>query len=195
MITGIGGQGVQLAAQVIARAAILDGRNVSTLGIYGGTMRGGNTDSTVIVADGPIEAPPIISHAWSAIGLHDEYWLPVEQKLRADAVVLVNDATFTREIAADADVYRVRATETAQELGAPLAVSMVMCGAFSALTGLVGLDALIEGMRASLPPYRAQHIASNEQAIRAGAELVPAGACPAWTEVDAAAATALTARG
>ena len=95
MITGIGGQGVQLAAQVIARAAILDGRNVSTLGIYGGTMRGGNTDSTVIVADGPIEAPPIVSRAWSAIGLHDEYWLPVEQKLRTDAVVLVNDATFT----------------------------------------------------------------------------------------------------
>jgi Pyruvate/2-oxoacid:ferredoxin oxidoreductase gamma subunit len=45
---------------------------------------------------------------------------------------------------------------------------MVMAGAYAATSGLVGLDALIEGMRASIPPYRTQHIASNETAIRAG---------------------------
>ena len=57
LITGIGGQGVQLAAQVLARAAALEGRSVMLLGLYGGMMRGGNTDSTVVVGDGPIEAP------------------------------------------------------------------------------------------------------------------------------------------
>src|SRR5262245_49232650 len=77
MITGIGGQGVQLAAQVLARAAMLDGREVMYLGVYGGMMRGGNTDSTVVVADSPIEAPPVVSHTWSAIALHDEFWAPV----------------------------------------------------------------------------------------------------------------------
>ncbi len=77
LITGIGGQGVQLAAQVLARGAMLDGREVMFLGIYGGMMRGGNTDSTVVVADGPIEAPPVVSHAWSAIAMHDEYFEPV----------------------------------------------------------------------------------------------------------------------
>jgi len=37
MLTGIGGQGVQLAAQVIARAATLEGRSVMFFGVYGGT--------------------------------------------------------------------------------------------------------------------------------------------------------------
>ena len=68
------------------------------LGLYGGMMRGGNTDSTVVVADGPIEAPPVVSHTWSAIAMHDEFWAPVEAKLRPGGLVLVNDATFTREV-------------------------------------------------------------------------------------------------
>ena len=65
------------------------------LGLYGGMMRGGNTDSTVVVGDGPIEAPPVVSHAWSAIAMHDEFWAPIEPKLRPGGLVLVNDATFT----------------------------------------------------------------------------------------------------
>src|SRR5438034_6065909 len=85
LITGIGGQGVQLAAQVIARGATLEGRNVSFLGLYGGMMRGGNTDSTLVIADAPIESPPVVSHTWSAIAMHDEFWEPVEAKLRPHA--------------------------------------------------------------------------------------------------------------
>ena len=50
LLTGIGGQGVQLGAQVVARAATLEGREVMFFGIYGGMMRGGNTDSTVVIA-------------------------------------------------------------------------------------------------------------------------------------------------
>ena len=69
-------------------------------GIYGGMMRGGNTDSTVVVADAPIEAPPVVSHAWSAIAMHDEFWAPIEPKLRPGGLVLVNDSTFDHEITA-----------------------------------------------------------------------------------------------
>src|SRR3954452_12374762 len=82
LITGIGGQGVQLCAQVLARAATLEHREVMYLGLYGGMMRGGNTDSTVVVADQAILAPPVVSRAWAAIAMHDDYWAPVEAKLR-----------------------------------------------------------------------------------------------------------------
>jgi Pyruvate/2-oxoacid:ferredoxin oxidoreductase gamma subunit len=180
LITGIGGQGVQLAAQVIARAATLEGREVLFFGLYGGMMRGGNTDSTVVVADGPIEAPPVVSQAWSAIAMHDEYWEPVERRLRTDGLVLVNDSTFTRAVRDDVNVLRVRATELAADAGNPLGGAMVMAGAYSALTGLIGLDALIEGMRESIPPYRQQHIAANETVLRLGFEQADAGRFPAW---------------
>ena len=52
LLTGIGGQGVQLAAQVLAHAALDEGRDVQLFGAYGGMMRGGNTDATLVVADG-----------------------------------------------------------------------------------------------------------------------------------------------
>jgi Pyruvate/2-oxoacid:ferredoxin oxidoreductase gamma subunit len=180
LITGIGGQGIQLAAQVLARAATLEGRNVMYLGLYGGMMRGGNTDSTVVVADGPIAAPPVVSHAWSAIAMHDEYWEPVEAKLRPAGLVLVNDATFTTEIAAPVTVLRVPATNVAADIGNPLGGSMVMLAAYAAITGIVERGALVEGMRESIPPYRTQHIEANERAIAAGWDLLPANEHSAW---------------
>ena len=180
LVTGIGGQGVQLAAQVLARAATLEGRSVMLLGLYGGMMRGGNTDSTVVVADGPIEAPPVVPKAWSAIAMHDEYWAPLEPKLRPDGLVLVNDTTFTADITAPVTVIRLAATTVATDLGNPLGGSMVMLGAYAGTTGIVERDSLIEAMRQSIPPYRTQHIEANERALTAGWDLLPANEHPAW---------------
>ena len=47
LLTGIGGQGVQLAAQFVARAAVYDRREVMLFGSYGGMMRGGDRKSVV----------------------------------------------------------------------------------------------------------------------------------------------------
>lgn len=169
LITGIGGQGVQLAAQVIARAATLEGRYVMLFGVYAGAMRGMNTDATVVIGDEPLESPPLVSHASSAIAMHDQFFPAVARKLRAGATVLVNSATFAERLEDRPwRVLSVPATEVAAEVGSDLAASMVMAGAFSAITELVGIDALLVGMRASIPPYRSQHVATNADAIRAG---------------------------
>jgi len=74
LLTGIGGQGIQLAAQVLARAAIAEGRSVQMVGSYGGMMRGGNTEATVVLADGAIEAPPTFADAWSAVFMCPTGW-------------------------------------------------------------------------------------------------------------------------
>jgi len=183
LITGIGGQGVQLAAQVLARAATIEHREVMYLGLYGGMMRGGNTDSTVIVADAPISSPPIVSRAWVAIAMHDDYWPPVEQKLRPGSLVLVNDTTFGTTTRDDIVLHRVPATTVAADLDNPLGGALVMLGALCAVTGLVGIDAVVGGMRASIPSYRTQHIEANARAIHAGWELLPANEYPAWEVV------------
>ncbi len=182
LLTGIGGQGVQLAAQVLAHAAVLDGRNVLLFGVYGGAMRGMNTDGTVVIGDGPIQSPPMLSEAWAAIAMHDRYWRPVAPKVRDGGVVVVNDATF----AAPLDdrryhVVRVRGSELATEVGNELSASMVVLGAAVAVTGLVGLDRLVAGMRESVPAYRHQHLEVNEAALRVGFAAVTPLTVPAWT--------------
>lgn len=176
MLTGIGGQGVQLAGQVIARAATLEGKYVTYFGVYGGVMRGGNTDATVVIADHPIEAPPIVSRTWSAVAMHHEFWEPLRAKVRPEGLVFVNSTVFEGDLGLPetVDVVDVPATERAAELGNLMVASMVMVGAYAARTGLVSEGACVEAMRESIPPYRAQHVPLNEEAIRAGAALVAA---------------------
>jgi len=186
LLTGIGGQGIQLAAQVIARGAALEGRDVMLFGVYGGVMRGGNSDATVVVADGPVQAPPIVSHAWSAIVLHPRYWEPVRDRLVSDAVVVVNSSLFDGSIDI-ANAVEVPATQVAtEELGNAMAVSMVATGAYVALTGVIGLDSAIAAMEESLPAYRRQHAEGNAAALRAGAALVEPLSAPAWPTAVAA---------
>jgi 2-oxoacid:acceptor oxidoreductase gamma subunit (pyruvate/2-ketoisovalerate family) len=187
LFTGIGGQGVQLASQVLARAALLEGREVMLLGVYGGAMRGGSTDATLVVGDRPIDAPPLVPRAWAAVCMHHQHFAPLRPKLRKGGVVIVNASLFEAELDRAAQrVFEVPATSLAAELGAPLSASLVLAGAFAALTALVGVEALVEGMRESLPSYRRQHAPRNEQALRAGFAAVPRGAAPAWTAEEAA---------
>jgi len=181
VLTGIGGQGIQLAAQVIARAALAEGRAVQIFGSYGGMMRGGNTEATVVFADDVIESPPTVGHTWSAILMHHDYSAPTMALLRPDSLALVNTSVFEGDVSSTgATVLGVDATELAASIGNPLAAAMVMAGAYTAATGLVALDSLVDGVAASLPPYRQQHVEVNVAALRAGFDATPRDIAPAW---------------
>src|ERR1043166_7547783 len=66
IMTGVGGQGIQLIAKLLAQAAMREGREVLMFGIFKGTIRGGASESTVVVADRAIETPPIVPRAAKA---------------------------------------------------------------------------------------------------------------------------------
>ena len=181
LVTGIGGQGVQLAASVIARAALAEGREVQLFGSYGGMMRGGNTEATLVVADGPVEAPPTVGSAWSAIVMHHDYSGPTFARLRPGSVVMVNSTVY--EGSFDRDPYvvvDVPATDLAVELGNIMTASMVMTGAYAAVTGLVTLDALVDAVSDALPSYRVKHVGLNQDALRAGYDAAPDVHVDAW---------------
>jgi Pyruvate/2-oxoacid:ferredoxin oxidoreductase gamma subunit len=184
LITGIGGQGIQLAAQVVARAALAEGREVQLFGSYGGMMRGGNTEATLVVADGPVEAPPTVGSAWSAIVMHHDFSEPTLARLRPGSVVMLNTTVFDRPINREAYVVvDLPATDLAVEVGNIMAASMVMVGAYAAVTSLVQIDALVDAVAASLPPYRARHAGLNQDALRAGCDAAPEVRVPAWEGV------------
>ena len=181
-MTGIGGQGVQLAAAVVARAALLEGRDVQVFGSYGGMMRGGATESTVVVSDRSVESPPTVASTWSAVLMHHEHAAPVLARLDPDGVLFVNASVVDRpDVAGGCTVIEVPAHDIALTLGSAMAASMVMVGAYAAATGLVGLASLSAASRASLPSYRTQHAALNDEALRAGFESVPLSV-PAWRD-------------
>ena len=192
LFTGIGGQGVQLAAQILARAAVVEHRQALLFGSYGGTMRGGQTDSTLLVGDAPIAGAPIVSRAWAGLGMHPGFFPGVASKLEPGAVVCLNASLFEDALPAPAveppwRVYRFEATRLASELGSGQAGSLVLLGAFAGLTGLVSLDSLLVALSASLPERRREHLPLNESALRRGYEEAPRGAAPAWPDSERAA--------
>jgi Pyruvate/2-oxoacid:ferredoxin oxidoreductase gamma subunit len=185
LLTGIGGQGVQLAANVLAHAALAEGRDVQVFGSYGGMMRGGNTDAELVVADERVQAPPTVGSAWAAVLLHPVYADPVLARVRPGGLVLRNAVLWDGPLErTDIELADVAAADLAAEAGHAMAVSMVMLGALSTLTGLVALPGLCDAVRECVPAYRQQHLALNDRALRAGAAaVVPSPAHQAWPPV------------
>ena len=186
LFTGIGGQGVQLAAKILALAATHDGREVMSLGTYGGTMRGGNTDATIVVAEGPIKSPPMVSKAWAALVVHPRYFDPIRSKLRADGLVFVDGDLLEEPLAeTPAEIVAIPATKLAREADAPKAAALVLLGAFAHATGVVSSDSLDAALAESLPSYRQQFLDANRRALAAGHAAVTGHTKPAWRQETA----------
>ncbi len=170
IFTGIGGQGIQLMAKILAQAAANEGKQVMLFGVYGGMMRGGSSESTIVIGDEEIQAPPIIPHCWSVVAMHPMGLADAVAKLRPDGLLFANE-TLVKE-APRSDVRRagLPATRMAEQAGNIMGACMIALGAFSALTDIVRIDSLVQAMRETLPPHR-QHLAErNVGLLTLGAE-------------------------
>lgn len=178
VLTGIGGQGVQLCAKTLAMAATAEGKQVLMSSHYGGEMRGGQTEASVVVADGPLKTVPILESTWSAFVMHPKYWDGVAARLRPHGVVVANSAVGSLP-AGDYELTAIPAGDIASEVGSAMSAGFVLLGAYCAVTGMADLEAAIDAMKQLVPPYRTQHIAVNEAALRAGADAVATRKAPA----------------
>ena len=176
IITGIGGQGIQLMAKVLAQAANHAGKQVMLFGVYQGMMRGGSSESTVVISDDEIQAPPIIPHTWSVLAMHPISLAELAKKLRPGGVLFVNSTLVSRIPRDDVEVMRIPATKMAEAAGSIVGAGMIALGAFCAATQLVTHTALVAAMRDALPTHR-QHLAEKNVALlNEGAEFIRAEA-------------------
>jgi Pyruvate/2-oxoacid:ferredoxin oxidoreductase gamma subunit len=182
MFTGIGGQGIQLASKTLALAAVKEGRQTMLLGHYAGSMRGGQTDASVVVADGNLRSLPILPSAWSAVVMHMDYWYDTRDRVRPGGIIVGNADLLVDDLQRpDCEAFRIAASSIAAEVDAPLGASMVLLAAYASITGMVGVDSLVAAMKDLVPPYRIQHLNANERALLAGEAAAPAMAAPVWT--------------
>lgn len=173
IVTGVGGQGIQLLAKTLALAATREGRYAMLAADYGGEMRGGPSKAAVVIGDAPLLALPILPSAWSAIFAHHRFAEGVQDRLRPGGIVVANTPLVDPDgFRADLRVFAVDAMGTAKAVEAPQASGFVLLGAYNALTRMVEPAALAAAMEELLPPYRRQHAPANARAIAAGAATV-----------------------
>ncbi len=183
-MTGLGGQGVQLIAKLLAQAGIEEGREVMTFGLFHGMIRGGSSEATVVLADCEIEAPPIVPDVWGVVAMHPDGLPKLAPKVRAGGVLVANANLVAKPPAWDGvRQVQVPAGELAKDVGVPLAAGMVALGALATVTGVVAVDSLTRALDTVLPAHRRQRIDDNRRALDAGARWAVTSATPgtpAW---------------
>ncbi len=180
IMAGIGGQGIQLIAKVLAQGAMREGKRVMMFGIFKGTIRGGSSESTVIVADEEIVSPPIVPTAWAVLAMHADGLTALAKKLEAGGVLLVNGSLVAEPPAAGGvRQIAVPATAMAKEMGQVMGASMIALGAFVGATQIVSVESLKAALDDVLPPHRRKLIDTNRLCIDRGAAYVAALSSPA----------------
>ena len=147
VIAGFGGQGVVLAGNILARAAVIENKNVTGMVSYGVEMRGGTANSTVVISDEEI-ASPCIERPNAAMILNQPSLDKFEDTLEPNSIVLLNSSLIDREMARDdIKTATVEATAIARELGNVRVANIVALGAFVKSTGVVKIESIAKAIR------------------------------------------------
>jgi 2-oxoglutarate ferredoxin oxidoreductase subunit gamma len=171
-IAGTGGQGVLLIGNIIAEAALAEGREVTFLPSYGVEMRGGNANCTVVVADREIGSPSITAPQ-VLIAMSGRALTLYQAKVAPRGLLIFNRSLIPAEAVDRRDVVVLapRLNEIAAELGNARLANMIVLGLYVGKTGAVQVESLAEGMEHALSERNRKSIPQNMEAIKKGVAL------------------------
>ncbi len=139
---GFGGQGVLVAGQLLAYAAIKEGKNVVWIPSYGPEMRGGTAYCTVVISDQRIGSP-IINNPLAACVFNRPSFDKFMPKIRPSGLLLVNSSLInTKTDRTDISEFLIPASRIAMEAGSPKATNVAMLGAFIAASKVVKYESV-----------------------------------------------------
>ena len=169
-ISGFGGQGILLAGQLLAEAAMEKGLNVTFFPSYGVEMRGGTARCTVIISDEEIGSP-IVDSPGCVIAMNQPSLLRFQDVVADRGLLIVNSSLakmedVTRE---GVHIHQVPMSELAIELGNARLTNMVALGAYAQLSVAIKPEELAKALQSVIPARNQKFIPMNEKAILKGA--------------------------
>jgi len=166
-IGGSGGQGVVLAAQILGKAAVLDGRNALQTQAYGAEARGSLAKSEVIISDGKIGFPAV-RKCDILVAMSQESLNVLIKDLKENGMLIVDSTNVADMPETEAQVYKIPITETAKKaFGEAFYANMVMLGAFTKITDLVSREAMERTIRENVSK---KTVETNVKAFQKGLE-------------------------
>jgi len=170
LFAGFGGQGVMFAGQLLAYAAMNEGREVTWIPSYGPEMRGGTAHCFVVISDRPIGSP-VVRNPGVAVVFNN----PSLQKCEPMVVrggLLVRNSSLVVDASQRADITElaVPATEIADKLGNTRLTNVVLLGAMLVARPVLPLEAVRRALEEHLPAHRRDMLMLNLEALKQGAE-------------------------
>lgn len=168
-VSGSGGQGILLAAAVLADAVAALGREVVQTQSYGPEARGGASQAEVIASTEPIDYPEI-DLADISLCLSQPAFDKYAHRTRDGGLVLYDSGLVDEREMVALRLIGLPFTDTAvRDLGAKVVTNVVSLGALSAFIGWLPAAAVDEAVAARVP---AKFKDLNMRALEAGRRLV-----------------------
>lgn len=168
-ISGLGGQGVVLAGQILGKAAVYDGKNVVQTQSYGAEARGSSAKSEVIISDEKIGFPAVrqcdvlIAMSQGALDKH-------LKDLKEDGLLMV-DSTYVKDTREKKTrIFKIPATENAEKMfGTKIYANMLILGALTKVANIVSEDSMKKAIEDTVTE---KVVAADKKAYEKGKELV-----------------------
>jgi 2-oxoglutarate ferredoxin oxidoreductase subunit gamma len=169
LIGGFGGQGVQTLGKLLTYGVNETGAYVTFYPAYGGEMRGGTSNCTVIVSDEDIASPSkfLVDYV---IALNKPSFDRFEPRVAPGGSLILNssiikDASKTKDV----KTIGIPVNEISEKVGSAKVLNIVMLGFFVELSGLVPLDLMKQVVLERLGK-KEEFIELNKRAFDAGVE-------------------------
>jgi 2-oxoglutarate ferredoxin oxidoreductase subunit gamma len=173
IIAGFGGQGVMVIGNLLAHAAMNEGRHVTYLPTYGVEMRGGTANCTVVISSRAIGSP-VVGRPCSSIVMNLPSLIKYENLILPGGVLLINSSLVNAGETSrkDIEILPIPANEIAIGNGNPRLANMVVLGAFVEKMHMVQMTSFLDSFEKILDERYHHLIPANIKAIEIGAEFV-----------------------
>lgn len=149
IFSGFGGQGILLAGDVLAYAAMLESKHVTWMPSYGVEMRGGAASCTVVISSERIGSP-FAEEPCSLFCMSKPSLFKYQDRVKKGGLLIVNTSFVEASLITREDVEKicVPASEIAyQEVGEHKMANMVMLGLLIKAGKMVGLEKAEEALK------------------------------------------------
>ncbi len=170
IISGFGGQGTLYAGQLMAYAAMDEGKYVTWIPSYGPEMRGGTANCTVVISDDEIGSPTAL-HPAAVIAMNLPSLDKYEPLIKPGGYLIVNEDMVNRAtVRDDIHILMIPANTIAMEIGNERAANMVLLGALEGNMHLLDQGALERALESHTAARLKKFVPMNIEALHRGAE-------------------------
>ena len=165
LLTGTGGQGLILAAIMLAEAGINAGQNVAQSQSYGPEARGGASRAEVIIGDETIHYPKVERPDF-VLTLSQEAYKKYGLPLSEEAILIVDHSQVTEVKPRSKNLYSLPITKaTRTQFGTEQSANVVALGVVASLSGQIPWEKVLQAVEQRAPKGTAER---NIKALELG---------------------------
>lgn len=169
LFAGIGGQGIILSANILARSAAAKGFYACQSQSYGSESRGTVSRAGVVIDQEFIDFPHV-EYADYFIAMAEPGLKMLQEKIKPYTIVVYDGSVFTPQGTLGKEMVNVEATKISLDhLGRPLFANIVMLGALIKKSDLLSFEEVVAELQQHVPP---KAVEQNVKALKLGYKAV-----------------------